>query len=121
MGPEEGHEDDQSVGEPSLWGEAERVGVFQPGEEKDLRGPEQHPGIAAYRRGLELNGIKGPFWSKPFYDSMILCYIFCHLTTVTTCKFYIYVCVFERVHSNVWGRADKTPSPPTYKWGRGSI
>jgi len=40
---------------------AERVGVFQPGEEKDLRGPEQHPGIAAYRRGLELNGIKGPF------------------------------------------------------------
>jgi len=61
VGPEEGHEDDHNDGEPSRCGEAERVGVFQPGEEKALRGPEQHPGIAAYRRGLELNGIKGPF------------------------------------------------------------
>ena len=35
--PEEGHEDDQRAGAPLLWGQAERVGVAQPGEEKAPR------------------------------------------------------------------------------------
>ncbi|PKU35449.1 rna-directed dna polymerase from mobile element jockey-like [Limosa lapponica baueri] len=35
-GPGEGHEDDQRAGAPLLGGQAKRVGVFQPGEEKAL-------------------------------------------------------------------------------------
>ena len=35
-GPEEGHEDDQRSGVPLLRGQAERVGVVQPGEGKAL-------------------------------------------------------------------------------------
>ena len=35
-GPEEGHEDDHSAGTTSLWGQAERAGAFQPGEDKAL-------------------------------------------------------------------------------------
>ena len=36
----------------------------------------EHPGlergVPAYSRGLELDGLKGPFQPRPFYDSMIL-------------------------------------------------
>ena len=34
VGLEEGHKDDQRAGAPLLWGQAERVGVVQPGEKK---------------------------------------------------------------------------------------
>ena len=38
-GPEVGHKDDQRAGAPPLRGQAERVGVLQPGEEKAPRRP----------------------------------------------------------------------------------
>ena len=38
-GPEEEHKNDQRAGAPLLWGKAERVGVFQPGEEKPVGRP----------------------------------------------------------------------------------
>ena len=37
--PEEGHKDDLRAGPPLLWGQAERVGIVQPGEEKSAGRP----------------------------------------------------------------------------------
>lgn len=38
-GPKEGHNDDQTAGEPDLWGRTEGVKPFPPGEEKARGGP----------------------------------------------------------------------------------
>ena len=46
MGPEEGHKDGQRAGAPPLREQAERVGAFQPREEKAPRDL-----IAAFRSG----------------------------------------------------------------------
>ena len=39
VGPEEGHKKDQRDGTLLLWGQAERVGVVQPGQEEALGWP----------------------------------------------------------------------------------
>ena len=51
----------EAVGAPSLGGHA-GWGCEQPG----VPG-----GVPAYSRGLEIDGLKGPFQSKPFHDSVI--------------------------------------------------
>ena len=49
--PEEGHENDQRAGAPLLQGQAERVGAFQPGEERAPRGP--YSGLPVPEGGLQ--------------------------------------------------------------------
>ncbi|GAB0189971.1 cAMP-dependent protein kinase inhibitor alpha [Grus japonensis] len=51
VGPEEGHEDDQEDGTPLLLGQAERVGVVQPGEEKALARP--YSSLPVLKGGLQ--------------------------------------------------------------------
>ena len=48
--PEEGHKNDPRGGAPLLWGQAQRVGVVQPGEEKTPRRPCS---ISVLKGGLE--------------------------------------------------------------------
>jgi len=54
VGPEEGHKDDQRAGTSLLWGKAERVGVFQPSEEKDPGRPDCS--LPVLERGLNKRG-----------------------------------------------------------------
>jgi len=49
--PEEGHKDDQRAGVPTLQGQAEGVGAFQPGEEKALG--ELHSSLPVSEGSLE--------------------------------------------------------------------
>lgn len=60
MGPDKGHEDDERAEAPPLWGQVERFGDLQPGEEKgsgepyrDLpvpgRGLQQSLGETSYK------------------------------------------------------------------------
>jgi len=48
--PEEGHENDPRAGAPLLWGQAERVGADQPGEEKAAGRP--HSSLSVPERSL---------------------------------------------------------------------
>ena len=51
VGPEEGHKDDHRDGTPLLWGQAERVGVVQSGEEKASERP--YSGLPVPEGGLQ--------------------------------------------------------------------
>ena len=51
VGPEEGRKDDQKAGAPPLLEQSEVAGVFQPGEEKDLR--RHYRGLPVREGGLQ--------------------------------------------------------------------
>jgi len=57
--PEEGHKNDPRDGTALLWGQAERAGAVQPGEEKALRRP--HSNLAVTEGDLQES------WGGTFY------------------------------------------------------